>query len=103
MPVIKSKQFILRPFRKKDARCLAKNIDNRKIARNTSGIPYPYKLKDVREWLTKILKEKRKKKPTKVNFAIDINGKVVGSVSLEKIEGHKAEIGYWLAEKYWGK
>lgn len=26
-----------------------------------------------------------------------------GGIGLEKIEGHKAEIGYWLAEKYWGK
>jgi len=103
MTVIKSKYFILRPFRKKDARSVAKNINNKKIYRNTLHIPYPYTLKDANEWLAKTLKEAKKKKPSKVNFAIDINSEVIGSVSLEKIEGHKSEIGYWLAEKFWGR
>jgi len=103
MTVIKSKYFILRPFRKGDARAITENINNKKIYRNTLHIPYPYTLKDANEWLAKTLKEAKKKKPSKVNFAIDINGEVIGSVSLEKIEGHKSEIGYWLAEKFWGR
>lgn len=103
MPTIKSKNFILRPFRKSDAKTLSKNINNKKIYRNTSHIPYPYTLKDANEWLEKTIKENRKKKPAKINFAIDINGEVVGSVGFVKIEGHKTELGYWLAEKYWGK
>ena len=36
-----------------------------------------------------------------LNFAIDINGKVVGSIGFNKIDKHKAELGYWLGEKYW--
>ncbi len=38
-----------------------------------------------------------------INFVIDINGEVVGSVSFSKIKEYKAELGYWLAEKYWNK
>jgi len=28
---------------------------------------------------------------------------VVGGVGLRDVDGHKAEIGYWLAEAYWGR
>ena len=97
MPIIKTKNFILRPFRMSDAEELAKNINNKIIAKNTSTIPYPYKLKDAKKWLS--LKEK-----DVVNFCIEIDGEVVGSAGLHRIsKGHKAELGYWLAEKYWGK
>ena len=51
MSTIRSKQFILRPFRKGDEGSLIKNINNKKIARNTLRIPYPYKKKDARFWI----------------------------------------------------
>lgn len=103
MVVIKAKKFILRPFRKEDEVSLTENINNKKISRNVLTIPYPYTLKDARNWVARNLKEAKKKNPTEINFVIDIKGQVAGSVGLDKIEGHKAEIGYWLAEKYWGK
>lgn len=103
MTIIKSKHFILRPFRRGDEESLVENINNKKIYRNTSHIPYPYTLKDAEEWVTKNLKEAIKKRPKEINFVIDINSEVAGSIGFSKIEGHKAEIGYWLAEKYWGR
>lgn len=42
-------------------------------------------------------------KPSEIRFAIDSGGEVIGGISLRNIEGHKAEIGYWLSEKYWGR
>jgi len=103
MAIIKSKHFILRPFKKGDEKSLAENINNKKIYRNTLRVPHPYTLKDGKEWVKKNLKEAKKKKPQMINFVIDINRGVAGSVGFDKIEGHKAEIGYWLAEKYWGR
>ncbi len=103
MTVIRSKKFILRPFKKGDESSLLENINNEKIARNTLRIPYPYKLKDACLWINRNLKLNKKKKKTKISFAIDINGEVVGGIGLDKIENHKAEIGYWLGEKYWGR
>ena len=103
MPTIRSKQFTLRPFRRGDEESLIKNINNKKVARNTLRIPYPYKKKNARFWISHNLKLQKKKKKTGINFAIDINGKVIGSIGLDKIEVHKAEMGYWLGEKYWGQ
>ena len=103
MVIIKSKDFILRPFKKGEKDSLAENINNKKIYRNTLNIHYPYTSKDAKGWIAKNLKEAKKGKPTEVNFVIDIRGGVAGSVGFSKIDGHKAEIGYWLGEKYWGQ
>ena len=103
MVIIHSKKFILRSFRKGDETSLMENINNKKIAKNTLTIPYPYKMKDARSWINHNLKLDKKKKKTEINFAIDIGGKVVGGIGFNKIHGHCAGIEYWLGEKYWGQ
>lgn len=103
MPIIRTKKFILRPFKKGDEASLVKNINNKKIAKYTLRIPYPYTLKDATFWILQNRKLWRKKVKSSLNFAIDISGEVVGGIGLNKIEGHEAELGYWLGEKYWGK
>lgn len=94
---------MLRPFRKNDEFSLRKNISNRKIYRYTLTIPYPYTPEDAVDWVKKNLEEIKKRKPKKINFVIDINDEVVGSVGFSEIERHKAELGYWLGEQYWGE
>ncbi|OGR44641.1 MAG: hypothetical protein A2X35_04860 [Elusimicrobia bacterium GWA2_61_42] len=96
--------FTLRPFRKGDEPSLAANINSRKIDRYTINIPYPYKPENARQWVALNVKEDRKKLPGMRNFVIDVEGKVIGSVGLSGIRtAHRAEIGYWLATKYWGR
>lgn len=101
--VIKTKHFILRPFRKGDEFSLQKNINNRKIYRNTSHIPYPYTLRHAKNWIRKKAALAKKKKPESIVFAIDKNNEVIGSIGIHHIKGHKGEVGYWLGEKYWGR
>jgi RimJ/RimL family protein N-acetyltransferase len=104
MPTIKTKKFILRPLKMSDKESLAKHVNYRAIARNLLVIPYPYKLKDAKFWISKVLKYNKMKKPTDIIFGIEINGNVVGSIGIHRIkEKHKAEIGYWLGKEYWGK
>ncbi|MDD5750378.1 MAG: GNAT family protein [Candidatus Pacebacteria bacterium] len=100
--IIGTGKFILRPFRKGDEVSLRNNINNEKIVRNLAVVPYPYTIKMAEEWIAKNLKEAKKKKPLMVNFVIDIDGEVAGAVGFSNIEQHKAELGYWLARKYWG-
>ncbi len=103
VPVIVSRLFTLRPFRKGDEASLQENINSRNVTRYTVSIPYPYTVKHARAWIARNLALYRKKQKTEVHFVIDIGGKVAGSVGLRYIEGHKAELGYWLAEKHWGR
>ena len=101
--IIKSKGFILRPIKRSDKESLIKNINNKDIYKYTLRIPFPYTSNDWDKWIKHCFNVKRKKKPKEINFVIDINGEVVGGIGLMNIEKHKAEIGYWLGKKYWGK
>jgi RimJ/RimL family protein N-acetyltransferase len=104
MNLVENKRFILRTIQKGDELDIAKYINDKIISRNTATIPYPYKLKDAKNWLGKYLKNQKKKNPDTISFAIVIENEVVGSVGLHNIvKDHKAEIGYWLARKHWGK
>lgn len=78
-----------------------KNINNKKIYRNTLRIKYPYTINGARSWIKRSMKARNRKSGFK--WAIDINSEVAGGIGLVRIEGHQAEIGYWLAEKYWGQ
>lgn len=94
---------ILRPWSVGDARELALIADNKKISDNLrDGFPYPYSLKDARNWLNIIIPENV---PPRF-FAITIDRQLVGSigiVSKSDIYRKNFEIGYFLAEEYWGK
>ena len=101
---IKSKNFILRPYRKSDAKSLAKNINDRTISKNMSRVPYPYTLKMAKKFIKGSIIGYRKRKPTRINLAIDIGGEVAGGIVIGKIElGHKAGIGFWLAKQFRGR
>ena len=101
--IIKTKKFTLRLYKKSDIVNLQKNVNDKEIYRYTLRIPYPYTLKDAKNFIDKNLKIQKIKKKSVINFAIDMKNEVIGGISLENIEGHKAEIGYWLARKHWNK
>jgi len=101
--IIKTKHFTLRPYRKSDLESIARHINDRAISRNTLSIPYPYSLKDAKEWYRKMRNAARRKKRDRFDFGIDIGGEIVGGIGIFEISGHKAEIGYWLSRKHWGK
>lgn len=104
MTIIKTKKFILRPFKRGDEISLAENINDKEIAKNLYEIPSPYTLKDGKNWVRKNLIEQKKKNPKMMNFVIDINGEVAGSIGFTNIiKEHKTQMGYWLARKYWNK
>jgi RimJ/RimL family protein N-acetyltransferase len=104
MKLTENKRFILRTIKKEDAVDVARNVNDKTISRNTAAIPYPYKLKDAKDWIEKCLTDEKKKERKVWSFVIVIENEVVGSIGLHDIEkNHKAEIGYWLARKHWGK
>jgi [ribosomal protein S5]-alanine N-acetyltransferase len=94
--------IILRPWSVTDATQLALIANNKKIADNLrDGFPFPYSLKDARDWLDIILPENH---PAKF-FAIEIDNQLVGSigiVSKTDIYRKNFEIGYFLSEDFWG-
>jgi RimJ/RimL family protein N-acetyltransferase len=94
--------FKLRKWDETDLDSLVKHANNNNVAKwMTNGFPHPYTHEDGNIFLSMIANDN----PTKV-FAIDVNGEAVGSIGIfpqTDIHEKSAEMGYWLAEEYWGQ
>jgi RimJ/RimL family protein N-acetyltransferase len=67
------------------------------------GIPYPYTNNDAEEFINATLAAE---KDTRYAFAVVLDGKVIGSIGVfrkENVHRLTAEMGYYIAEPYWGK
>jgi len=93
---------ILRPWQWSDRSSLALHANNRNISINLRDqFPWPYTLEDADAFL-KIAVDQ----PLTRFAAIEIDGEAVGGIGLEPytdVNRFGAEIGYWIAEKHWGK
>ena len=92
----------VRSWRTSDAEPISRYANNRKIWLNLrDAFPHPYTLKDAREYIRAV----RQRTP-ETSFAITVNDEAIGSVGFvlrEDVERVSAEIGYWLAEPFWGR
>lgn len=92
----------LRPFHLDDMENLAQSANNSNIARfMTDSFPHPYTLTNAKAFIEMATKDE----PVHI-FAIDIAGKACGGMGvhpMQDIHRKNAEIGYWIAEPYWGK
>ena len=95
-------KFKLRKWKVSDIESLVRYANNEKIAANlTDQFPHPY----TKEHGEAFIKMATKNSPNRI-FAIEINGEASGGIGLHfQTDIHKknAELGYWLAEPYWGK
>jgi [ribosomal protein S5]-alanine N-acetyltransferase len=92
----------LRPWTLNDLEWLAQNGNNPAVSRNmTDSFPNPYKADSAIAFVTAAMAEK----PTCI-FAIEIDGEIAGSIGLHPqadVKRKNAELGYWLAEQFWGR
>jgi [ribosomal protein S5]-alanine N-acetyltransferase len=95
-------EFNLRPWRANDIDSLVKFANNYNIAKNlTDQFPFPYTKEAGEKYLAMVIRDN----PPKI-FAIEINGVAAGSIGVfpqQDIHSKNAEMGYWLAEDYWGQ
>ena len=96
--------FILRTWHKSDIDSVAKYANNKKIADNLrNAFPWPYTYEDARGYVTSCIEAGETRQCTR---AIDVDGEAVGSIGIfleEDVYCKNAEIGYWLAEPFWGR
>ena len=94
--------FILRPWQISDLENLVRHANNWNVAKNlTDKFPHPYTSDDGKAFIERTTKED----PVHI-FAIDVAGKAVGGIGIhpqDDIHRKNAELGYWLAEPYWGQ
>ena len=101
--ILKSKNLVLRPYKTKDLEELISNLNDKKVTRFMSGAVYPYTKNDGIKWLKRCHTLKRKNSRKEIIFVIEKGKKFVGSISLNKIKKHKAELGFWIGRKYWNQ
>ncbi|NCB73808.1 MAG: N-acetyltransferase [Clostridia bacterium] len=96
--------FELREWTAQDIPSLAHYADNEKIARwLRDAYPYPYTQKDAENYISSCLSAPKDKQLCR---AIVVDGSAVGSIGVfccGDIYRRSAELGYWLAEEFWGK
>ncbi|MBQ8892953.1 MAG: GNAT family N-acetyltransferase [Clostridia bacterium] len=87
-----------------DAADLAAALSNKKVQDHLrDGLPYPYTEQDGRDYISAMLSADEN---DTFAFAVTADGKVIGSISAFRgvnIHHKTAELGYYIAEEYWGK
>lgn len=95
-------EFIIRPWQQSDITALVKHANNFNIAKYlTDQFPHPYTTAAGKAFIEFASSEK----PVRI-FAIEVNQEAAGGIGIHPqadVFKKNAELGYWLAEPYWGK
>lgn len=94
----------IRKWTLSDAADLAAALSNKKIQDNLrDGLPYPYTEQDGKDYISAMLSAGEN---DTFAFAVTVGDKAVGSIGVfrqENIHRQTAEMGYYIAESYWGR
>jgi [ribosomal protein S5]-alanine N-acetyltransferase len=93
--------FTLRSWEKSDLTNLVRFANNNNVAKfMNDSFPHPYTTDAGKSFI-----EFANKESIANIFAIDINGEAIGGIGIhpkKDVEQKNAELGYWLAEPFWG-
>lgn len=96
--------IIIRQWKKDDAPYLAAALNNLNIQNNLrDGLPYPYTESDALDFIESMFASNPN---DTFAFAIVADDRVVGSIGVFRqtnIHSRTAELGYYVAEEYWGR
>lgn len=96
-------EFTLRKWSTHDVDALARYANNPRIANNLrNAFVHPYTRSDATAFIEQCITAPSARQYLR---AIDVNGEAVGSIGLflqDDVYCKSAQIGYWLAEPYWG-
>jgi RimJ/RimL family protein N-acetyltransferase len=92
----------VRPWRRDDLDALLRHADNPKIAANLRDqFPHPYTRRDGIDYLNYV-----RGMDVPMSLAVEYEGEAIGGIGFKlglDIARLSVEMGYWLAEPYWGR
>lgn len=95
-------EYVIRDWRMDDAASIARYANNQKIWNNLrDAFPHPYSKNDALAYISRSLQA-----DPRVAFAIATEREAIGSIGLapgKDVHRFTAELGYWLAEPFWGR
>jgi [ribosomal protein S5]-alanine N-acetyltransferase len=101
--VLHTERLILRPFSKSDAPSVQSLANNKEVA-EIIGLPQPYLLKHVLDWID--IQPELFDKEIEYPLAIvqKRSDELVGTITLRVDKDNlKGELGYWIGRPFWGK
>ena len=102
-PRLTTPRLVLRPWAAGDEEALVRHADNANVVRHLrDAFPHPYTRAAAEKWVAHNLA--REGPP--VDFAITLDGEPIGGIGLipkSDIFRCSVELGYWLAEPFWGR
>jgi len=94
--------YNIRSYERNDKNALVKYANNNKISKNLrDSFPNPYAEEDAQAWITAAINQN-----PEINFVIANSDELIGGIGLmlqPDVYRFSAEIGYWIAEPFWGK
>lgn len=94
---------VLRSWRIDDAAALVEAANNRNVSMNLRDMfPHPYTRADAEGYLAVAAVGEQAER----RFCIEVDGRAVGGIGLHPqadVNRLTAELGYWLAEPFWGR
>ena len=94
----------IRCWRIEDAEDIAETLNNKNILDNLrDGISFPYTVHDAKEFIQAM---NAADSESTFSFAITVDDKAIGSIGAfrqSNIHSRTAEVGYYIAEPYWGQ
>ena len=93
----------IRKWKLTDAKDIAVALSNKNVQDNLrDGLPYPYSEQDGIDFISSMLSANETET---FAFAITLDDKAIGSIGVfrqQNIHRQTAEMGYYIAEEYWG-
>jgi RimJ/RimL family protein N-acetyltransferase len=94
--------YQIRSYELSDKDAIVKYANNQNVSKNLrDSFPFPYTEKDAVKWLNLACIQN-----PELNFAIASTDELIGGIGLllqPDVYRFSAEVGYWLAEPFWGK
>lgn len=100
---LETERFILKPISEEDAEEVYHNVKDFDIARYMINLPHPYPEDGAIKYIKKAKELMKKGLSYELPIRMKSTGELVGVMAILKVDrkNRNAELGYWIAKKYW--
>lgn len=103
-PKLVTERLLLDQIKPTDIPLIVAYAGNMNIVRNTRTMPYPYAEEDAIAWINTSNQGFKAKDNYMFAIRFKTDGAFMGGIGLTlDLANNRAELGYWLAETFWGK
>lgn len=102
--MLETRRLVLRQPVERDVAEIVRGAGNRNVACWLAHVPHPYVARHARQWLAHV--RRRREAGRDMTFAIALKLKperLIGAIGCVNMNGPNPSLGYWLAERHWGR